>query len=292
MLDQTSNRSVTYDRRELFSSLTSCFFNYLFFSSLRCFLNHFQLCQPAILPVQIDVYPSQEDFSKNYKFTFYDINLAAMDITYYKTHEDLLMEMVRQRLLQDFQLVHQAVVMKSRKKTEGKKRNVRSMKKSPSEMSVEKEYPRKRGDAKNSVEDTPAISLSMGHRFQTIQYKPEEDAVRVVIYSRHNAMNIKFKYNFKLWVPTSKQFVTVSQSFDKYPDNINWNALDILICGDSDKSLTERTRYVFQNVLCFFYFLSFTDDKRIFSHMYLGTAAYLFESFQIYSKTSMVNRNI
>jgi hypothetical protein len=110
--------------------------------------NFKSLCQPAILPVQIDVYPSQEDFSKNYKFTFYDINLAAMDITYYKTHEDLLMEMVRQRLLQDFQLVHQAVVMKSRKKTEGKKRNVRSMKKSPSEMSVEKEYPRKRGDAK------------------------------------------------------------------------------------------------------------------------------------------------
>ncbi len=55
MLDQTSNRSVEYDRRELFSSLTSWFFKYQFFSSLGCFLNYFQLCQPAICFLSYDI---------------------------------------------------------------------------------------------------------------------------------------------------------------------------------------------------------------------------------------------
>lgn len=158
---------------------------------MSCLLLYsFKLCQPAILPVLIDVYPTQEEFNEKYTFTFYDLNLAAMDNTYYKTHSDLLMEMVRQRIMQDFQLVPQAVIMASRNKTaDGKNRQSYQIKNKSSNISAEKDCEKNAANLKASLEN-PAIALSMGHRFQTIQYNPDIDAVKVVAYSRNDARNI------------------------------------------------------------------------------------------------------
>ncbi len=204
--------------------------------------NYKSLCQPAILPVMIDVYPTQEEFNEKYNFTFYDLNLAAMDITYYKSHADLLMEMVRQRLTQDFQLVPQSVLIESRIKSLG------PAKIPPANLSVEKGYRRKTKKSPTSSADSPVIALSMGHRFQTMQHNPDVDAIRVVAYSRKDASNVggnKVRYNFQLWQPASKSYTTSSQTFDKYPDEYNWNKLDNLICGDMEKTLSETFRYVF-----------------------------------------------
>lgn len=192
----------------------------------------------------IDVYPTEEELKKKYSLRFYDLNLAAMDITYYKTHADLFMEMVRQRLIQNFQLVPQAVVMASGKKATIETDSSRRRRKS-SEMSIKKDYTRKQEEI--SPADNPKIALSMGHRLQTIQYQPDIDAVRVIAYARNDASNVagnKVKNNYKLWLPASKTYTTAHQNFDKYPDEYNWNRLDNLICGDTHKTLTEATRYV------------------------------------------------
>ena len=66
------------------------------------------LCQPAILPITIDMpIPSTKELNDPLKFQMnhYSITLDAMDFKYYKSHADLLMDMVRLRLTQDFQLV-------------------------------------------------------------------------------------------------------------------------------------------------------------------------------------------
>jgi len=208
--------------------------------------NFKSLCQPAILPVKIDVYPTQEEINKKFRFQFYEVNLDAMDLTYYKSHADLLMEMVRQRLVQDFQLVPQSVLMESRRiKTsrvadiyEGKQRSLPSASASNNQK-LNMEHHRKSTGNSEHV-------LSMGHRIQKITHNPTSDAIKVVVYSRNDASNDqgnKARYNFKLWLPTSSCYERVTQTFSKYPDQYNWNGLDNLICGDPDKTLTESTRY-------------------------------------------------
>ena len=65
------------------------------------------LCQPAVLPMTIDHFPFLKELNDSSKFTFkhYLITLDAMDDRHYKSHTDLLKEMIVQRLIQNFQLV-------------------------------------------------------------------------------------------------------------------------------------------------------------------------------------------
>ena len=75
------------------------------------------LCQPAVLPLTIDVFPSPKELNNTNKFQFnpYQITLDAMDGTYYKSHTDLLEEMITQRLIQDFQIVPPSVVQSAKR---------------------------------------------------------------------------------------------------------------------------------------------------------------------------------
>ena len=65
------------------------------------------LCQPAVLPMTIDHFPFFKELNDPSKYTFnhYLITLDAMDDRHYKSHTDLLKEMIVQRLIQNFQLV-------------------------------------------------------------------------------------------------------------------------------------------------------------------------------------------
>ena len=75
------------------------------------------LCQPAVLPLTIDVFPSPKELNNTNKFQFnpYQITLDAMDGTYYKNNTDLLEEMITQRLIQDFQIVPPSVVQSAKR---------------------------------------------------------------------------------------------------------------------------------------------------------------------------------
>ena len=84
----------------------------------------------------------------------------------------------------------------------------------------------------------------MGYRFQTIQLKSDEDAVKVTIHSRNDAVNEKEKkYNFKLWLPASKIYTTSTQTFTKYSQEYPWSKLDNLIGGDTVPLIESNPRY-------------------------------------------------
>jgi len=74
------------------------------------------LCQPAVLPLTIDYHPSQNDLldKEKYRFSYYEIRLDAMDGSNYKNHSEYLLELVTQRLIQDYQVVPQDIVRQGR----------------------------------------------------------------------------------------------------------------------------------------------------------------------------------
>ena len=60
----------------------------------------------------IDHLPTPQELNDQSKYTFkqYSVNLDAIDDRHYKSHSDLLKEMIVQRLIQDFQLVPQDII--------------------------------------------------------------------------------------------------------------------------------------------------------------------------------------
>jgi hypothetical protein len=75
------------------------------------------LSQPAILPLTIDYYPPPKELI-TFLIRTWDIPLADIERGHYKSHSDLMMEMIRQRITQDYQIVPQSVVQESRRRAE------------------------------------------------------------------------------------------------------------------------------------------------------------------------------
>jgi len=169
------------------------------------------LCQPAILPVTIDVHPTPKELEDPSKYSFspYQVNLDAMDVTYYASRSDLLMEMVRQRIVQDFQLVPQSVLARSRREVGDSLENNR-LKHSKYKTSISSPTPGK-------IQHT----LSMGHRIHIISSNPTSDSVDVVQYLAKNANNARFKpfvYKYNVWMPLTGRYQQVSQIFQRFPE--------------------------------------------------------------------------
>jgi hypothetical protein len=174
-----------------------------------------------------------------------------MDLTFYTSHSELLMEMVRQRIVQDFQLVPQSVLDRSRKEAdrlqEQNKQKTTTLDKTQSKYDNNFSVSRKIADA-GSTNTTGKIQhvLSMGHRFHIISCNPTSDCVDVVQYLAKNAYNNEFNtfiYKYNIWMPTTERYLQVSQTFQRFPEEYPWNRLDNLICGDTDKTLDDQTKY-------------------------------------------------
>lgn len=76
------------------------------------------LTSPAILPLSVDHFPTQQELKDEnfFQFSFYTITLGGIEKKNYEKHADLLREMVRQRVTQDFQIVTDAAISKSFKR--------------------------------------------------------------------------------------------------------------------------------------------------------------------------------
>lgn len=64
------------------------------------------LSAPAILPISVDYFPPQTKIDLNFTISQYSINISDFEHHNVSTTKHLLMEMVRQRITQDFQLVY------------------------------------------------------------------------------------------------------------------------------------------------------------------------------------------
>jgi hypothetical protein len=78
--------------------------------------NWLSLSQPAVLPLTIDYYPPPQELN-TFLISFYDIELDR-EGSQYKSPSELMMEMIRHRLTQDYQVVPQSVVQESRRRDE------------------------------------------------------------------------------------------------------------------------------------------------------------------------------
>ena len=78
------------------------------------------LTSPAILPLSVDYFPSPQELRDESAFQFnpYTVTLGGLDKRQYSSHADLLMEMVRQRLIQDFQIVTDTALAESESRVE------------------------------------------------------------------------------------------------------------------------------------------------------------------------------
>lgn len=132
-----------------------------------------------------------------------------MDTTNYDNHSNLVMEMVRQRIIQDFQLVPQSVIKKS-------------------EMAPDKNEYSKKLHSEDKEETIIQHTLSMGHRIHIISCDPSSDYVDVVEYlakfavaNSHSKAHV-YRYNYNIWMPSTSSFEHSSQQFHRFPDQYPW----------------------------------------------------------------------
>lgn len=87
------------------------------------------LTSPAILPLSVDYFPSPHELRDESRFTFspYSVTLSGIDKSHYSTHDELLMELVRQRVTQDFQIVTAAAVEESKRRAESQRQGMASI---------------------------------------------------------------------------------------------------------------------------------------------------------------------
>lgn len=229
------------------------------------------LSQPAILPTTIDYHPSPQELEDPARFQFnhYSVSLEAMEDTGYKSHKDLLREMVRQRLIQDYQIVPHSIILQSRThKAEAERREVaagigatstgplleRGVPVRPGLMSGIRPTSTRAALPSSSQRPLPSANddlqhthtLSMGHRIQLLSYNHDEDTIEVKQYFSRLAMSdqAKLMYQYSLWCPIQQKYVKVSQEFKKYGDEYLWNKVDnTIVCGDGDMRLFEGSRY-------------------------------------------------
>jgi hypothetical protein len=130
------------------------------------------LCEPAILPLTIDYFPTPQELEDKeaYRFNPYQLTLQGMEQTHYASHRELLMEMVRQRITQDFQVVPHSVLSASNAVSQG------------------------------DIQHT----LSMGHRIHVLTYDSQSDTIDVKLYSATAEEDQPITYDYSMYSPYTK----------------------------------------------------------------------------------------
>ncbi len=194
------------------------------------------LCQPAILPITIDHFPSLDDLldEDKYYFTPSEVNLDAMDKTYYANRSDLVIEMVRQRIVQDFQLVPQSVLAQSRREASNNYNGkINKDSKERSRYKDSKLY-RTLMSILSSNSGKIQHTLSMGHRIHVISSNPSSKSVEFLEIESKNANNRKFGpsvYEYNLWMPLKKRYEKVTQKFQRFPEEYPVSDIEVAFCS-------------------------------------------------------------
>jgi hypothetical protein len=177
--------------------------------------HHLTLLFFVKVPMTIDFHPSPQDLEDNKKFSVkqYSVTLPHnMEETTYKSHKELLDDLLMQRMRQDYQIVPRAIIQKS---------------------------------ARRDITDHNMLeaTLSMGHKIHRLSYNPITDSVDVVqYYARFAEDETPQTYNYLLWSSLQQDYVSVFQTFTKYTLPYKWNELDMLISGDAVTNIVEGMR--------------------------------------------------
>lgn len=165
----------------------------------------------------------------NFRISQYSINVSDFENRNFSSTKFLLMEMVRQRITQDFQLVPRSNVDASNYRKEWLSRQV-----------VFNERP---SSNEEDNADPLRMFLSMGHRLQVLSYVPSADTVHVTQYTeKKSSEEVSYKYFYMSYCQETGSFVKVVQSFQKYSMPYIWNKVDRILSGDVDRELREGMR--------------------------------------------------
>ncbi|KAG7381256.1 GATOR complex protein depdc5 [Phytophthora pseudosyringae] len=179
--------------------------------------NWTSLTSPATLPLTTDHFPSPQELRQRYTEAFYTLTIPTTAtqvptiecVPRYRSHDELLIEMICQRLARDFQLVSSCDSTASLMDSESIPENRRRV-----------------------------YHLSMGHRIHQLIYDAERQTVEVKRFVQrepHDPEVAYTSYNYSLWVGLTQSFQPHQQIFYRYPQpEDNWNALDNLLCGYLD----------------------------------------------------------
>lgn len=181
-------------------------------------LNIKSLCQPAVLPLSTSFLCSVKSLNEDYHDQ--GVYSLVFDSSVSKEGaEDCVLEMVCQRLSQEFQLVEGIDMTPYR--TYLANHNIGSLTKGKSD--VEELY-----------------ILSMGHRIHFLLYNRIQREVKVSRIKLMNASSdpsdksggVRTRYEYELWVPPTMRFHVMTQNFFQYPvPEYSWNTADAIITG-------------------------------------------------------------
>ena len=91
--------------------------------------------------------------------------------------------------------------------------------------------------------DPLRMFLSMGHRLQVLSYVPSADTVHVTQYTeKTSADESSYKYHYMSYSQETGTFVKNVQSFQMYSSPYNWNKVDRILSGDTDRELRDGMR--------------------------------------------------
>jgi len=179
------------------------------------------LSAPAILPLSIDYFPSELEREHNFTFSLYNVSLSQFERSHFSSNKELLLEMVRQRITQDYQFVPASVVERGRTRRGGLGRT-------PNESGSLRMY------------------LSIGHRLQVLHYDPSSDTVEVKTYLKENSQGGSvgsYEYYYNSFCRLTGTYIKMQQDFKQYTSQYNWNKVDRIICGDEDREMREGMKF-------------------------------------------------
>lgn len=233
------------------------------------------LTSPAILPLSVDYFPSPQELrdKDTFQFNFYQVTLGGIENNHYASHADLLMEMVRQRVTQDFQIVTEAAIAESERRSVELQREGENFAKHPCLLRVQQSsqtcffffagrnmgklqpkagtrrpnpFPRPLAPIKQETHGTIKHYMSMGHRIQVMKYNPDADNIEITVYNRKSAQNDPmnvYDYKFLLFSHGTQCYTKSIQTFKKYSEPYKWNRVDNLICGEEDRTMDVSMRF-------------------------------------------------
>jgi hypothetical protein len=166
-------------------------------------------------------FPSQQEIDHGFTFNYYNILLSQFENSPYSSTKDFLMEMVRQRLTQDYQLVPLSHIDPSK-------------------------YRRLISENEATANVTSQF-LSMGHRLQVLTYDSLADMIQVMIYDAKTTQDTtganSYMYHYRCFCQETQSYAKVVQTFSKFGGQYNWGKVDRIICGDEQRNLLEGMRF-------------------------------------------------
>eukprot|EP00474_Spongospora_subterranea_P005055 CRZ05513.1 hypothetical protein [Spongospora subterranea] len=186
-------------------------------------LNMRSLCMPAILPLTTDYFPSPDELQNEFRNTVHTLSLIPNDHRYHDRAENLVSELITQRLTNDFQLMVSSSAL------------LRSDEFSPSQQTVK-------------------FQLSLGRDHHQILLDRQADNIQVHRYFRHGNVSTDsqwdpqeqaaFPYRYFLWSDTSSSLVpTDGMIRANYDTPFNWNYADQLTAGHQDNMAGPSLKY-------------------------------------------------